>query len=67
MKKKYKVIVTSETVIEVDITDNISDEELLNKIENEMDKGYVSDNIYFEIDSEVTDNNFLDVLYCTYF
>ena len=57
MKKKYKVIVTSETVIEVDITDNISDEELLNKIENEMDKGYVSDNIYFEIDSEVTDND----------
>lgn len=56
MKKKYKVNITNSTTIEVDVNDGISDDELLDKIETEIDKGYQVDSCYFEIEGEVDIN-----------
>lgn len=53
MKKTYRVILTSETLVTVDVNDNISDDKLLDEIENELDKGFVEDITYFEVEREV--------------
>lgn len=53
MKKTYKVIVTNETLITVDVDDNTSNDELLDKVENELDKGFIGDITYFEVEGEV--------------
>lgn len=53
MKKTYKVTVTNETLITVDVDDNTSNDELLDKVENELDKGFIGDITYFEVEGEV--------------
>lgn len=56
MKKKYKVIVTNETFVTVDTEENISDDELLDKVEDELSKGYVISDTYMEVEGEVEDD-----------
>ena len=53
MKKTYKILVINETKITVDVEENISNEELLDKIEEELDKGYVLDALSFEVKEEL--------------
>lgn len=53
MKKTYKVIVTSSALITVDIEENESDNVLLNKIEAALDKGFIENLEYFEVEGEV--------------
>ena len=56
MKKTYKVVVINEADITVDVEENISNEELLDKIEEELDKGYVLDSLSFEIKEELSND-----------
>lgn len=56
MKKKYKVIVTNETFVTVDVNENTTDNELLDKVEDELSKGYVINETYIEVEGEVEDN-----------
>lgn len=56
MKKKYKVIVTNETFVTVDVDENTTDNELLDKVEDELSKGYVINETYIEVEGEVEDN-----------
>ena len=56
MKKKYKVIVTNETFVTVDVNENTTDNELLYKVEDELSKGYVINETYIEVEGEVEDN-----------
>lgn len=56
MNKKYKVLVTHEAYFEVDVEEDTTDDELLDKIEDEMKKGYVCDTTYFEIEGEMDDD-----------
>lgn len=53
MEKTYKVTVTNETFITVDVDNDTPNDELLDKIENELDKGFIGDITYFEIEGEV--------------
>ena len=53
MEKTYKVTVTNETFITVDVNNDTPNDELLDKIENELDKGFIGDITYFEIEGEV--------------
>lgn len=53
MKKTYKVIVTSSALITVDAEEDESDNALLNKIETALDKGFVENLEYFEVEGEV--------------
>lgn len=56
MNKKYKVLVTQEAYFEVNVEEDTTDDELLDKIEEEMKKGYVCNTTYFEIEGEMDDN-----------
>ena len=56
MKKKYKVIVTNETFVTVDVNENTTDNELLDKVEDELSKGYVINETYIEVEGEVEYN-----------
>ena len=56
MEKTYKVTVTNETFITVDVNDDTPNDELLDKIENELGKGFIGDITYFEIEGEVETN-----------
>ena len=56
MKKTYRVAVINETKITVDVEENISNEELLDKIEEELDKGYILDSLSFEIKEELSND-----------
>lgn len=53
MRKTYKVIVTSSALITVDVEENEPDNVLLSKIETALDKGFVENLEYFEVEGEV--------------
>lgn len=53
MRKTYKVILTSSALITVDVEENEPDNVLLNKIEIALDKGFVENLEYFEVEGEV--------------
>ena len=51
MKKICKVSVSGKTRVTIDYDGNEDDDTLLDKVENELDKGYVFDDQYFEIEA----------------
>ena len=56
MRKTYKVIVTSETFVTIDVDEKLFNKDLLDKVEDKLNEGFAGDVTYFEVEGEVETN-----------